>query len=241
MAGKGGGAWKVAYADFVTAMMAFFMVMWLTSQNDSVKEAVAHTFQDPFAVYVPQDGANSNRPKPGPTTNAPVPKQVDDKDKKARRTRRPTLLVSGDGTQTRIGVIVPFAPHSAELDEAARQALDRLLPTIQGKPQKIEIRGHASRRPLAADSPHADPWALAYARCQSVRAFLEEHDIAPERIRLSQGGVHEPLDSAQSLDDQERVEVNLLNEMTASHPAAVADEPPTSPVNVSTASPSAAH
>ncbi len=38
MAGKGGGAWKVAYADFVTAMMAFFMVMWLTSQKPAVKE-----------------------------------------------------------------------------------------------------------------------------------------------------------------------------------------------------------
>jgi chemotaxis protein MotB len=225
MAGKGGGAWKVAYADFVTAMMAFFMVMWLTSQNDSVKEAVAHTFQDPFAVYVPQEGANSNVAKPGPTTNAPIPKQVDSHDKAARRTRRPTLLVTGDGTQTRVGVIVPFAPHSAELDEAARQTLERLLPIILGKPQKIEIRGHASRRPLPEESPHADPWALAYARCQSTRAFLEAHGIAPERIRLSQGGVHEPLAAAQSLDDQERVEVNLLNEIAPSHVAPVAELP----------------
>ena len=47
MAG-GGGAWKVAYADFVTAMMAFFLVMWLVSQNDKVKEAVANYFVDPM-------------------------------------------------------------------------------------------------------------------------------------------------------------------------------------------------
>ena len=47
MAGKGGGAWKVAYADFVTAMMAFFMVMWLVSQGQDVKEAVAEHFRDP--------------------------------------------------------------------------------------------------------------------------------------------------------------------------------------------------
>ena len=46
MAG-GGGAWKVAYADFVTAMMAFFMVMWLVNQAPEVKEAVAGYFQDP--------------------------------------------------------------------------------------------------------------------------------------------------------------------------------------------------
>jgi chemotaxis protein MotB len=48
MAGHGGGAWKVAYADFVTAMMAFFMVMWITAQNKQMKMAVAHYFNDPF-------------------------------------------------------------------------------------------------------------------------------------------------------------------------------------------------
>jgi chemotaxis protein MotB len=46
MAG-GGGAWKVAYADFVTAMMAFFMVMWLVSQDQKVKDSVAKYFVDP--------------------------------------------------------------------------------------------------------------------------------------------------------------------------------------------------
>jgi flagellar motor protein MotB len=48
MAGKGGGAWKVAYADFVTAMMAFFLVMWLISQDTKVKESIAHYFANPI-------------------------------------------------------------------------------------------------------------------------------------------------------------------------------------------------
>jgi len=46
--GHHGGAWKVAYADFVTAMMAFFMVMWLINQNATVKTAVGGYFRDPF-------------------------------------------------------------------------------------------------------------------------------------------------------------------------------------------------
>jgi flagellar motor protein MotB len=50
VAGKGGGAWKVAYADFVTAMMAFFLVMWLCSQDQKVKRAVADYFGDPLAI-----------------------------------------------------------------------------------------------------------------------------------------------------------------------------------------------
>ncbi len=43
-----GGAWKVAYADFVTGMMALFIVLWLTSQDQKIKEAIARSFKHPF-------------------------------------------------------------------------------------------------------------------------------------------------------------------------------------------------
>lgn len=45
--GHHGGAWKVAFADFMTAMMAFFLVMWLVGQSDDVKQAVSGYFKDP--------------------------------------------------------------------------------------------------------------------------------------------------------------------------------------------------
>src|SRR5580658_4103984 len=47
--GHHGGAWKVAYADFVTAMMALFMVLWLTSQDQRIKDAVQRAFRNPFS------------------------------------------------------------------------------------------------------------------------------------------------------------------------------------------------
>jgi len=50
MAGKSGGSWKVAYADFVTAMMAFFLVMWIGAQDTKTKQAVANYFIDPSGV-----------------------------------------------------------------------------------------------------------------------------------------------------------------------------------------------
>src|SRR5690349_15887833 len=46
-AGHHGGAWKVAYADFVTAMMALFIVLWLLNTSKPVKEAIAGYFKDP--------------------------------------------------------------------------------------------------------------------------------------------------------------------------------------------------
>jgi chemotaxis protein MotB len=48
--GHHGGAWKVAYADFVTAMMALFLVLWLTAQDTRIKEAVERAFKNPFSA-----------------------------------------------------------------------------------------------------------------------------------------------------------------------------------------------
>jgi chemotaxis protein MotB len=52
-----GGAWKVAYADFVTAMMAFFLVMWLAAQDSRIRDAVAGYFQEPGLL--PNEQSNS--------------------------------------------------------------------------------------------------------------------------------------------------------------------------------------
>ncbi|MEX2173868.1 MAG: OmpA family protein, partial [Pirellulaceae bacterium] len=114
--------------------------------------------------------------------------------------------------------IIYFAPHSIELDAQALARLDELLPSILGKPQKLEIRGHASRRPLPEGSPYKDAWQLSYARCLAAMTYLESHGIGAERMRLSQAGVYEPFgqaDGTERLDQQERVEVNLLNEVAS--------------------------
>src|ERR1700677_2787419 len=55
MAKKGaahhGGAWKVAYADFVTALMALFMVLWISGQNIEIRKATSKFFQDPYNAF----------------------------------------------------------------------------------------------------------------------------------------------------------------------------------------------
>jgi chemotaxis protein MotB len=225
MAGKGGGAWKVAYADFVTAMMAFFLVMWITAQSEQVKEAIAHHFNEPFDSSIPSEETGDNR---GPGHHPPAIPSPDKKAKyrpaapaphdsgKQPEARRPRMLTIRPGEQTRTGTVVFFEENSAELDADGQQRLKRLVPWIAGKPQKVEIRGHASRRPMPDDSPFKDAWELSYARCLAVRKLLEKHGIAPQRIRMSQAGGHEPSvlePEGEGRDPGARVEVYLLSEL----------------------------
>jgi len=213
MAGKGGGAWKVAYADFVTAMMAFFLVMWIVAQSDQAKQAIAHHFNDPFSRESEEDGTAHQRPP-----RHPAPARVSDKpENEEAGGSQSVLLTTQGGQRTSIGTVVHFADDSIELDTEAVRRLKELAPLVAGKPQKIEVRGHTSRRPLAADGPYADHWQLSYQRCMAVMAELERLGVAHDRIRLSQAAGYEPLATP---DDQfpgggySRVEVSLLNETT---------------------------
>lgn len=217
MAGKGGGAWKVAYADFVTAMMAFFMVMWLLSQDAKVKDAVALHFRNPYGQYAMGDSLMApkkeqyfkDRPHSHHGHSAPPV------DNEGPKTRRPYTLTLHRGDRTIVGTVVTFDQNEIELSQAGREMLQGLIPQLEGKPQKIEIRGHALRRPLPG-AESMDPWQLSYRRCMNAMEFLIEKGIPPERIRLSQAGAYEPY----TLDDEptqaannSRIEVYLLNEV----------------------------
>jgi chemotaxis protein MotB len=229
MAGKGGGAWKVAYADFVTAMMAFFLVMWIVAQNKPVKQAIAQYFNDPMGTSsrpgkakagLPIEGGGPI-PKLNGTTRVSAPRSTESAPKteeavRARNASKPTLPALQDSNHSTVGMLIPFAEDSAELDARGKQILDKLAPDLDGKLSKIEIRGHASGRPLPAGSGFQDAWQLSYARSMATMKYLTEKGIQPRRLRLSQSGPFDPntfrADSAISAQNA-RVEIYELNEL----------------------------
>ena len=232
MAGKGGGAWKVAYADFVTAMMAFFLVMWLVGQSKPVKEAVAKYFRDPFgtagsptgppvAVATADAGGLSNlkAPPKGPRGYGKGPMKAEAKAVfgSAHKGGAP-LEGSQEPGSARVGTTILFAEESAELDDQAKSCLQAMAPALLGKPNKVEIRGHATGRPLPQGSPFADAWQLSYARCQAVYNFLAQQGVETHRMRLSQAGPYEPQEQPGNSDwvmHNSRVEVYLLGEFSS--------------------------
>src|SRR5436190_328687 len=120
MAGHGGGAWKVAYADFVTAMMAFFLVMWIVAQSEQMKEAIAHHFNDPFAKESDEDGTVHQRPP-----KHPAPARITDRPEHEKEAggSHSVLLTTQGGERTSIGTVLHFTDDSAELDGEARRRL----------------------------------------------------------------------------------------------------------------------
>ena len=224
MAGKGGGAWKVAYADFVTAMMAFFLVMWITAQSEDVKKAIAHHFSDPFEPMEDHDAESGGAP-PSDENNPVRPFSKTPEGGKKKRTKsddpsdveaeKSRMMMMRLAQRTGVGTIIFFAEGSVELDPTAKQRLDTLIPSLAGKPHKVEIRGHTSRSPPLAKTGFQDAWQMSYARCQEVRKYLEQHGVSPEQMRLSQAGGNEPLTTRTDSQGQRRnprVEVVMLNE-----------------------------
>ena len=224
MAGHGGGAWKVAYADFVTAMMAFFLVMWITGQSKDVKQAVAQYFRDPFnrPVKAERPGPSIASHKRGATSQAkksrgrliadPVAEVPGEKN---NQESKPQLLAIYDGTRSTLGTTVVFANNSAELTEEGKTRLKHLFPILVGKLNKVEIRGHASGRPLPPGSPFADVWQLCYKRCQAVMDYLRQEGLEANRMRLSQAGPFEHRAISEDSDKQppeNRVEIYMLGE-----------------------------
>jgi flagellar motor protein MotB len=61
--GHHGGAWKVAYADFVTAMMALFIVLWIVGQSEAVRQAVSAYFKDPGFSRAAAEEVSSRVPR----------------------------------------------------------------------------------------------------------------------------------------------------------------------------------
>jgi chemotaxis protein MotB len=226
MAGKGGGAWKVAYADFVTAMMAFFLVMWITSQDSEVREAISHYFQDPFGTGASHEpgstsiqsdlkhrfpgvdhrqigGHDKHRGDAGPQSSPHVDEVL------------PGPLYRKNGNSD-LGLTILFDEGTDLLTDRAKQQIDEIIPSMLGKMHRIEIRGHTSRRPLPPGANFDSPWQLSYARCLKTMDYLVSKGIEPERMRLSQSAGHEPLLSSldpQSLRYNSRVEVLPLSEM----------------------------
>lgn len=198
--GHHGGAWKVAYADFVTAMMALFLVLWLVSQADTkLKSAIANYFRSP-GVFDQQAGGVIDGPKK--VSKDPSPLTTKDEEQalfgiatilRKKFSTRPEFSQYRD--QIKIDVTeqglkiqitdkaerVSFQSGSSELTGQAKAILVEIAHGICSLPNPILVGGHTDRTPFSSGSAYTN-WELSTDRANAARRELEANCVKPEQI-----------------------------------------------------------
>jgi chemotaxis protein MotB len=194
-----GGAWKVAYADFVTAMMALFIVLWMMNATSSVKQSVVGYFKDPRG-YTRTLGAG-----PGHSGEGLVVRRdnVGDLQNQLRQAlervpefqrMRDNVKFSVTGEGLRIDLLETeqglFFISGSPLPTGAGENLLKALATELGSmPNRLVVEGHTDARPFRQATPESGygNWELAADRANAARRLLHSYGIQPSQIAEVRG------------------------------------------------------
>jgi chemotaxis protein MotB len=214
-----GGAWKVAYADFVTAMMALFIVLWLMNASKQVQEAVGGYFKDPrgSAKVV---GTNKN----GTGENIVVKKE-DMKNLKDALLQSIHHLDPFDKLKNQIEITMTAEGLRIELMESAKgtffesgsakptpELIDllKVLSVELGKlPNKISIEGHTDSKPYTGGGNY-DNWDLSSDRANEARRIMQSEGIQPDQVSQVRGFADQRLRLPQNSRDPSNRRISLI-------------------------------
>src|SRR6202051_1549393 len=195
--GHHGGAWKVAYADFVTAMMALFIVLWLMGASEKVKKAVAGYFNDPkgtanlLGTTMAGDGLavttktedHMQRLKEKLEEEIKQKKELENLSKQIEITITPEglrieLLEGKDGTFYQSG--------SARLSGSGQELLALLAKELKALPNALLIEGHTDATPYSSDLSYSN-WELSADRANAARRRLQQEGVRADQVSQVRG------------------------------------------------------
>ncbi len=180
--GHHGGAWKVAYADFVTAMMALFIVLWLLNSSEQVKKAISAYFQDPSGTGKMSGSASAGTGETVSVNKDDMSKLKEKLELAVKRSPefenlKDNIKMSVTGEGLRVELIESekgmfFESGSAKPSEAARELIRSLAEELKGMPNDLLIEGHTDSRPFAAKGDYTN-WELSADRANAARRLME--------------------------------------------------------------------
>jgi chemotaxis protein MotB len=219
--GHHGGAWKVAYADFVTAMMAFFIVLWLMNSSKPIQEAVGGYFKDPSGTAI-KPGTNMRGS--GESLNISKDnmeelkealqnslRQVPNIDKLKNHIEmtvtpeglRIDLLESATGTF--------FNSGSAEPSIDGKDILTSLAKELGNLPNKIAIEGHTDSKPYAQGANYGN-WELSTDRANAARRSMQQSGLGENQVMQVRGFANQRLRKPDAPLDPSNRRVSLIVE-----------------------------
>lgn len=236
-----GGAWKLAYADFVTAMMAFFLLMWLlASTDDKTRRGISEYFQDPYKASLIDKGKIPSLEEIAPTEidrQAEAEKndlmQLDRLKKKIQDMINENPELSEIKEQIKLettpeGLRIQITDNkntpmfklaSSETEPQIRLILRALAPVINKLPNKITINGHTDARPYPANRKGYSNWELSCDRANAARYELNNGGLAEEKILRVTGLADSiPYNPGDTYDPMNRrISIIVMNKKTEQH------------------------
>jgi len=220
--GHHGGAWKVAYADFVTTMMALFIVLWAAGQDTNVRESIANYFRNPNAVtrIAPTGGSGTSvlpssagvvgraEAMPGSGTEAEDDRAFERAADAIRLGIEQERELQALSKQVRIditpeGLRVQFVEFDESLffeigSARLKPALTKLIAIVGGAvgklPNDVVVEGHTDRRPYSGQPHGYTNWELSADRANAARRVLQASGIRPRQVvRVVGYADHDPL------------------------------------------------
>lgn len=192
---RSGGAWKVAYADFVTALMALFIVLWLMSASQKVKASISGYFRDPreFArtaaarsvansaqsIVVQRDNMDEIRKQLEKALTA-MPEFANLRDHVKFSVTKEGLRI--DLLETEQGMF--FVSGSPAPTPAGQNLLRVLAQELAQLPNRLVIEGHTDATPFRNAGPAMgySNWELASDRANAARRLLHAYGVRPEQV-----------------------------------------------------------
>ena len=215
-----GGAWKVAYADFVTAMMSLFIVLWLMNSSKQIRDAVGGYFRDPSGSSK-QAGTNMR----GTGENLAITKdkmsqlkdelqtmihQAQNLDKLKSHIEmtvtneglRIELLESAEGTF--------FDSGKPEPSKSGKEAFAALARELGGVPYKISIEGHTDFQPLSRHGGEYGNWELSVDRANNARRLMQQNGLRSDQIAQVRGYADQQLRKPEAPLDPSNRRITLI-------------------------------
>ncbi|TWT77227.1 Motility protein B [Posidoniimonas polymericola] len=217
--------WVVTFGDMMSLLLTFFIMLVSMSEIKEEKkfQAMLESMRRQFGHEATVSNILPGDSTPRNSTMSSLASMGRAKRLDIMRGGNPVQAVSGEspqvqtirpGTSSTTGGVIFFDELSDTLSEDTKLQLRQIAAQVRGKPQRLEIRGHASRKPPA----DGDKWALAFNRAEATMHYLLQQGIEQQRIRVSSAADTEPLDNGLNEENRKRnarVEILMWDEPIA--------------------------
>ena len=216
--GHHGGAWKVAYADFVTAMMALFMVLWLLNSSEETQKAIGGYFTDPEGngKLIGSDMAGAG----GEAMNLPAKDMELLKEKIAQSLKESTkfkelqdkitMVVTGEGLRIELlesDVGTFFKSGSPVPTEQATEIIGRLAQQVGQLPNKISVEGHTDSKKFSGEYSN---WELSSDRANTARRIMQAHGVRQDQVAQIRGFADQSLRKKGNAEDPSNRRISII-------------------------------